>query len=230
LTLGLALAVPATASAGYIESDGPSPNWSIVSMGYAPYLVLPGLGGLYDIPTENNDVIVSQPSSYSATITERAALMLPQPLALAILLQNCSLGLNTATCRTSGSHWLNTRVHAGAGNDRVTITASAGVEPVTVDGAEGSDRLTGSPGSDWLTGGPGNDVLVGGAGDDMLSDGDQGTGQPSGSDDLNGGAGQDTISARDGFRDVITCGPGNDIVGADSLDVVAADCETVHVG
>jgi hypothetical protein len=28
--------------------------------------------------------------------------------------------------------------------------------------------------------------------------------------------------------DTIVCGPGDDFVGADSLDIVAADCETVR--
>jgi hypothetical protein len=36
------------------------------------------------------------------------------------------------------------------------------------------------------------------------------------------------VGARDGERDQITCGKGRDIVLADSLDIVAGDCESVR--
>ncbi len=42
-----------------------------------------------------------------------------------------------------------------------------------------------------------------------------------------GGDGNDVIRARDGSRDTISCGRGNDRVYADRLDKVADDCESV---
>jgi Ca2+-binding RTX toxin-like protein len=48
-----------------------------------------------------------------------------------------------------------------------------------------------------------------------------------GHDTLNGGRGNDRIFARDGVRDHINCGSGNDSVRADRADVVARNCEHV---
>lgn len=49
----------------------------------------------------------------------------------------------------------------------------------------------------------------------------------SGGDLLRGGSGAERIEARDGFADVISCGAGSeDLVLADALDSVAADCES----
>ena len=47
--------------------------------------------------------------------------------------------------------------------------------------------------------------LFGGAGNDRLTGG-------SGKDTISGGTGNDTISARDGVRDLVSCGPGRDVV------------------
>jgi Ca2+-binding RTX toxin-like protein len=49
----------------------------------------------------------------------------------------------------------------------------------------------------------------------------------SGRDTALGGSGNDTISARDGFRDAINCGPGRDRVTADRSDRVHRNCERV---
>ncbi len=86
-----------------------------------------------------------------------------------------------------------------------------------------------------MDGGAGDDLVEGGFGDDKL------TGGP-GRDTVNGdrksrcneyhcdyfGAGNDTIEVRDGEVDSVTCGVGTDRVVADTIDVVAADCETVE--
>ena len=63
------------------------------------------------------------------------------------------------------------------------------------------------------------DVILGGDGDDQLL---PGTGQ----DLVRAGFGNDVISARDGSRDVIECGPGNDAVTADRRDRLRG-CERV---
>jgi hypothetical protein len=47
-----------------------------------------------------------------------------------------------------------------------------------------------------------------------------------GADRLDGGDGADRIAARDGEADTVTCGPGVDAADVDSVDVVAADCES----
>ncbi len=45
-------------------------------------------------------------------------------------------------------------------------------------------------------------------------------------DHLNGAAGNDTLYAKDGQRDTVDCGSGNDTAQVDkNLDVVASNCE-----
>ena len=61
-------------------------------------------------------------------------------------------------------------------------------------GGQGGDRLEGEAGRDRLTGGTGNDVLIGGP-------------------DVNAydaGPGKDFVSARNGKRELVRCGPGRD--------------------
>ena len=97
----------------------------------------------------------------------------------------------------------------------------------TLFGGPGDDRLVGGYGQDKLYGGPGHDTLSGGPSIDVL------VGGP-GHDYIDGGGGADMIGARDGQRDWVSCGPngygvnGGDVVYADRIDVVAADCEIVH--
>ena len=71
-----------------------------------------------------------------------------------------------------------------------------------------------------MDGGEGNDAVSGGGGDDLVSGG-------LGADELDGGAGSDRLVARDGLTDVVRCGDGADVVDADTLDTVTADCENV---
>lgn len=133
------------------------------------------------------------------------------------------------------------QVTGTTGND--TMTGDDG--PNTFNGIAGNDTLIGGGGADTLDGGDGNDNLQGGAGaDQLIGNRDD--------DTIDGGAGQDsifgdgtncsgfscpigndTIAANDGEQDQINCGPGADVVNADTLDVVpvAADlnaCETVN--
>ena len=91
----------------------------------------------------------------------------------------------------------------------------------TITGTPGPDRLTGTPGGDRLDGGAGNDILRGRGGMDFLVGG-------AGRDRIEGGSGDDRVPAHvDETRDRIACGPGRDTVTADTVDVVAADCEIV---
>jgi Ca2+-binding RTX toxin-like protein len=114
------------------------------------------------------------------------------------------------------------------GNDRLYADdTGAFFEGDTLNGGPGNDVLIGGYGRDTLIGGPGNDTLSGGPSADILIGGP-------GHDHIYGQGGGDVIYAADGQRDVISCGPngygkpGRDVVYADRIDVVAADCEIVH--
>jgi Ca2+-binding RTX toxin-like protein len=111
-----------------------------------------------------------------------------------------------------------------AGNDCLFGGEGADV----LDGDGGDDTLSGGDGRDRLFGGAGNDRVLGGAKGDELR-GDTGNDQlfpGTGRDRVWGGAGNDVISARDGSRDVIDCGPGPDRVTADRRDRLRG-CERV---
>lgn len=100
---------------------------------------------------------------------------------------------------------------------RLTGTGGANV----LRGGAGPDVLEGRGGDDTLLGGAGNDRLLGGVGNDRL------VGGP-GRDALQGGSGNDRIESRDGTRDQVRCGAGQDIAIVDRKDAVGRDCETVR--
>lgn len=91
------------------------------------------------------------------------------------------------------------RIVGTASGDRLLGTARAD----TILGREGRDRIDAGRGTDFVHGGPGRDVI-------------------------DGGPGADRIAVQyDGSRDTVRCGSGVDIVNADLVDSVAADCELV---
>ena len=73
---------------------------------------------------------------------------------------------------------------------------------------DGADSLTGDGGPNNLISSDGNDTVVGGGG----------------SDSLFGGTGDDSMQDRDGVRDRVDCGPGNDQALLDQIDA-ASSCE-----
>ena len=73
---------------------------------------------------------------------------------------------------------------------------------VLVDGRGGNDRVRTGPFDDQLTGG-------------------------FGADSIDSGAGDDTIRVKDRKRDRVQCGPGQDTIYADTIDVLLG-CEDVH--
>jgi hypothetical protein len=140
-------------------------------------------------------------------------------------------------------------VDGGTGNDRleaVAVSYASRNEPLTIDltrgvggaddeddelvgvvsveGGGGGDFIRGRDGADFLEGRNGNDSLEGGAGIDAYD----------------GGAGSDTLSTQEpsgsGRAESVTCGTGDDDVGAssgstpfaDPLDRLANDCEHVR--
>jgi Ca2+-binding RTX toxin-like protein len=197
---------------------------------------------------ETNDVVVTfGAGGASAAITDRSALVLPDAAGLLGILQNCTIGLNSFTCRGApGNVQLAVQLFLGARDDRATFTTSG---QMLVSGGDGNDRLTGAPGQDSFDADAGNDVLVGNGGADSLlgSRGDDtidgGPGNDAidlyafrpwdppylGADTIRAGDGDDRIQQNDGVRDDIVCGPGADQVIADSSDLVAGDCESVEI-
>jgi uncharacterized delta-60 repeat protein len=110
------------------------------------------------------------------------------------------------------------------GADSLRGTASADA----ISGGGGRDRIAGLAGGDCLSGGAGGDVVSGGAGNDTL---DGGAGSDvlragAGANVLRGGAGNDAIDARNGRRDVVSCGAGRDRVVADVGDRLSG-CEVI---
>jgi hypothetical protein len=119
----------------------------------------------------------------------------------------------------------------GPGRDAVVY---AGPVPVAVtlddlanDGGDGErdnvqtdvEDVYGGAGADRLRGSAGDEALDGGAGDDLVD----GRG---GEDGLFAGDGDDRVEARDGARDAVECGPGDDIAIVDEQDR-ATGCEVI---
>lgn len=89
-----------------------------------------------------------------------------------------------------------------------------------IHGGQGDDALFGEGGDDQLLGGRGADRLWGGDGSDELFD-------DRGRDRLSGGDGNDRFSTKDGRRDIIDCGAGEDIAIGDPQDSFR-ECEHVY--
>ncbi|HKF85425.1 MAG TPA: calcium-binding protein, partial [Candidatus Limnocylindrales bacterium] len=128
------------------------------------------------------------------------------------------------------------RLSGGAGVDSVDYRGARRAVTVTLDGAANDgvagerddvrgdvEGVRGGAEEDTQTGNAGSNPLSGGSGEDYLDGG-------RGSDDLRGGAGDDTVRSRDGRRDAVRCGPGNDLAIVDRRDVVRSDCELMERG
>lgn len=89
----------------------------------------------------------------------------------------------------------------------------------TVKGRRGHDCLIGQKDNDRLEGGPDSDRLTGGRGSDILIGGP-------GLNAYDAGPGNDYVSARNGKRELVRCGPGHDRVRADRRDRLR-NCERV---
>ena len=121
------------------------------------------------------------------------------------------------------------------GGCEVALSGTPG--PDELIGTAGGDLVTSLGGDDRVSGGDGHDCLIGGGGNDKLkgqADRDRLTGG-SGSDLLVGGpgknaydagSGKDRVKARNGQKEPVDCGPGNDTARVDPSDVVSG-CESV---
>ncbi len=123
-------------------------------------------------------------------------------------------------------------INGGDGNDSLTGADGSSVGGVvfagdeTLSGGTGDDVLSGRGGDDSLDGGADQDSLLGGAGADLLAGGE-------GDDTLVGEAGADSLSGSAG-NDSLDGGDGNDTLsggsGADVLDGGAGVADLVNLG
>jgi Ca2+-binding RTX toxin-like protein len=118
-----------------------------------------------------------------------------------------------------------------AGTILIILAADDALAGVVIGGGD-DDSLRGSGAGESLVGFGGGDETWGLAGDDALSSGgdDDALYGGTGHDALLGSAGDDFVEARDGERDYVWCGPGDDTVSVDPVDRVARNCETLYVG
>jgi Ca2+-binding RTX toxin-like protein len=111
----------------------------------------------------------------------------------------------------------------------------------TVGGGEGQENVVAGGGRDLLVGGfdlvsgtpdPGADLLRGDKGKDFLygQDGNDKVKGGKGKYRLTGGPGNDKLRARDGERDLVKCGGGQDSAWVDPDDTVKRSCEKVRGG
>jgi Ca2+-binding RTX toxin-like protein len=113
------------------------------------------------------------------------------------------------------------------GNQSEGDNVFAGVEKVT--GGKGDDIITGDASRETLTGGRGDDTIDGNGGADIISgqSGDDTLTGGAGKDTLSGGPGGDVFNTKDGVKDFINCGDGNDDVAlahTDAIDSKTANC------
>lgn len=116
---------------------------------------------------------------------------------------------------TSGPGLNDDEIFGGDGND--DIRGCEGLDKI--HGDAGDDLIIGDKENDVLLGGPGSDKLRGKKGNDTLTGDDPGEPNPR-KDVLVGGGGDDIMHARDGVRDSVKGGAGNDQAETDSSDTV----------
>jgi Ca2+-binding RTX toxin-like protein len=127
--------------------------------------------------------------------------------AVGLLLNDASI---SGTVVSTGMEAYDVTTSDGGFADAIDSRAYSG--RVTFRARAGGDTFLGGPGADVADVGPGNDLVDPGPGSDFVLAGD----------------GDDTISVRDGFGDVVECGPGADTVTADRNDVLSG-CENVSL-
>jgi Ca2+-binding RTX toxin-like protein len=92
-----------------------------------------------------------------------------------------------------------------------------------IRGTDFDDVLVGNDAPNTIFGFVGSDLLEGGGGADTLSAG-------AGFDTVRGEAGNDLIEARDGIREIVDCGDGNDTANRDALELSVIGCEGGAIG
>jgi hypothetical protein len=176
-----------------------------------------------DVRLVMDDATGRRCSVATATVTCRAARLAPgQTLEAAILARpEAALPVVAEVAASSDG-----RDSDPASNQEVVRTR---VYPCWISGTDFNDVLRGTAAGEEICGRAGDDVIEGLAGADRLDGGSQRdtlVGGP-GRDRLVGGRGNDTIFARDGERDTIECGWGEDRASVDRVDRVLRGCEHV---
>jgi hypothetical protein len=122
-------------------------------------------------------------------------------------------------------------VQGTAGNDSINLKNSR-ANSVIVD-TKGDNTIVTNNKDNKVTTGAGNDKITTGKGANLVKSGaGADTIVSKGKDTIFAGAGNDTINVRNGKANFVNCGPGRDVVIADSakLDYVANNCEVVRRG
>ena len=138
---------------------------------------------------------------------------------------------DTATDTLDGGGGIDTILYAATGPLYIDLSAGkAGTagEADSIGGFEDVNQVIGhvqavlyaDPNDATVTGDAGVNTISTSFGNDKID-------PKAGNDQVNARAGDDVIELRDGFADRVICGDGADTVQADTLDVVADDCETV---
>ena len=105
----------------------------------------------------------------------------------------------------------------------VAVAAAPLADAARIQGTQAADRLVGTTRDDEIYGRGGSDRMIGRGGHDLLHGGP-------GRDTIVGETGDDRVVAHyDAGADSVGCGRGRDVVTADSVDAVAADCEVVSI-
>ena len=154
-----------------------------------------------------DEIQASATTLFGATVTAKAPLRVTTD-------KRCGLTIRATDSSERGTTG-GDRIFGTTNDDQ--LVARAGDD--CLSGGPGDDLLAGGDGDDRADGGPGADLVRGDSGDDRLIGGP-------GRDRLLGGPGADLISARDGKRDVVRCGPGRDRARVDTIDSIAG-CERV---
>jgi hypothetical protein len=122
-------------------------------------------------------------------------------------------------------------IQGTAANDTLNLSRSR-VNAVVVD-LRGDNTIVTNNKDNKITTGTGNDKITTGKGANLVKSGaGNDTIVSKGKDTIFAGAGDDTINVRNGKPNYVNCGPGRDVVIADSakLDFVANNCEVVRRG
>lgn len=141
---------------------------------------------------------------------ERVYVVLFSVVGILLLAQNVSWAA-TISCDTPG-------ICKGTNEDDVINDGNDGQ---IIDELDGDDVINSGGGNDDVCGGPGNDRIHLGGGDDRAwGDGliCKGQSMSAGADRINGGPGNDILAHglawdtdSDGFKDILDCGPSDDI-------------------
>jgi hypothetical protein len=165
-------------------------------------------------------------SASAGVVTCRADAMSPRTtLAVAILARPRAAGaLDTSVFASAAERDADPATNDAAWSTRVYPCWIAGTDfPDTLVGTRAGEEICARAGADTVHARGGADVVDGGWHADTLHGG-------AGRDRLIGGRGDDTILARDGERDTVECGLGDDRAVVDRKDRVLRGCEHVLRG